>query len=88
LEDYENDAFDKATGFEHDIMEILNKNHKDLSVADMKLMIEGFEIASGFSGMYPEKFLLFWLNSRGIKYEIKSEYDFDTEKNKFLIVKM
>lgn len=77
-------------GFSDIEYELLDKEHTKLTVSDLRYMTEAYNILSDFSDMVGDsaKLLLFWLDQKGIEYEIKSEFDFDAEKSKLLIVRM
>lgn len=88
LEDHEKEAMKKALEFECNTQAIKEKNYKDLTLTDLSNMTESLSIAGNFFDMHLEKFLLFFLEDKGIQYEIKSEFDFDAKNSKLLIVRM
>ncbi len=80
LYDYQKKALDYLTDEERlfdideerEVGEIYIKN---LSVKDLTVLFNIYEQASKISEMEPDRFFLYWLESRGLKYEIKSEFE-------------
>jgi len=81
LADYEEKAFDYLTSEEFDDgIDIENRKLKDLTVRDLTTLFTAYDNTNSLKGLDYNKLLLVWLKSRGISYEIKSEYDIDKEK--------
>ena len=81
LEDYEEKAFDYLTSEESDEgMDIENRTIRDLTVRDLTTLFTAYDHTNALKGLDYDKLLLVWFKSRGIAYEIKSEYNIDTEK--------
>ncbi len=80
LEDYEEKAFDYLTSEEFDKgIDIENRKIKDLTVRDLTTLFTAYDNTNSLKGLDYNKLLVVWLKSRGIDYEIKSEYDIDKE---------
>jgi len=84
---YQNKALDYLTDEERlfDVDEEQNigdRSIKNLSVKDLTLLFSMYEQSSKISDMETDRFLLYWLESKGIKYEIKSE--FQINENNYL----
>ena len=81
LEDYEEKAFDYLTSEEFDEeIDIENRTIRDLTVRDLATLFTAYDNTNALKGLDYNKLLLVWLKSRGIDYEIKSEYEIDREK--------
>jgi len=81
LEDYEEKAFDYLTAEEFDEgIDIENRTIRDLTVRDLATLFTAYDSTNSLKGLDYDKLLVVWLKSRGIDYEIKSEYDIDKEK--------
>ncbi len=81
LEDYEEKAFEYLTSEEFDAgIDIENRTIRDLTIRDLTTLFTAYDSTNSLKGLDYNKLLLVWLKSRGIDYEIKSEYDIDKEK--------
>ena len=81
LEDYEEKAFYYLTSEEFDEgIDIESRKIKDLTVRDLTTLFTTYDSTNSLKGLDYNKLLLVWLKSRGIDYEVKSEYDIDKEK--------
>jgi hypothetical protein len=81
LEDYEEKAFEYLTSEEFDDeIDIENRKLKDLNVRDLTTLFTTYDSTNSLKGLDYNKLLLVWLKSRGMDYEVKSEYDIDREK--------
>jgi len=81
LEDYEEKAFDYLTSEEFDEeIDIENRTIRDLTVRDLATLFTAYDNTNALKGMDYNKLLVVWLKSRGIDYEIKSEYEIDKKK--------
>lgn len=80
MEDYEEKAFDYLTSEEVDErIDIEKRKIKDLTVRDLATLFTAYDSTNSLKGLDYNKLLLVWLKSRGISYEIKSEYEIDRE---------
>jgi hypothetical protein len=81
LEDYEEKVFDYLTSEEYnEEIDIDNRKIKDLTIRDLTTLFTAYDNKNTLKGLDYNKLLLVWLKSRGISYDIKSEYDIDKEK--------
>jgi len=81
LVDYEDKAFDYLTSEEFDEeIDIENRKIKDLTVRDLTTLFTAYDSTNSLKGLDYNKLILIWLKSRGIGYEVKSEYEIDKEK--------
>lgn len=55
--------------------DIENKNIKNISIKDLTLMFNIYEKSTDIVGLECDKFLLYWLELRNIKYKILSEFE-------------
>ncbi len=79
IEEYEKDALNKITG-EEEAEDVENVKVRDITVKDLTTLYNAHKIVSSLTGFEIDKLLLFWLQNRGIEYEIKSEFDVITEQ--------
>lgn len=64
---------------------------KKLSVSNLTLLYNIYEKSDKLFGIYTDEFILYWLKSRNIKYEIISEHNIDLElyeKDEYTILRM
>jgi hypothetical protein len=61
-------------------VDIENRKIKDLTVRDLTILFTAYDSTNSLKGLDYNKLFLIWFKSRGIDYEIKSEYDIDKEK--------
>ena len=61
-------------------IDIENRKLKDLNVSDLTTLFTSYDSTNSLKGLDYNKLLLVWLKSRGIDYDVKSEYDIDKEK--------
>src|SRR3972149_616940 len=81
LANYEEKAFEYLTSEESDEgIDIENRTIRDLTVRDLATLFTAYDKTNALKGLDYNKLLLVWLKSRGIDYEIKSEYEIDREK--------
>jgi len=81
LADYEEKTFDYLTSEEFDEgIDIESRKIKDLMVHDLTTLFTAYDSTNSLKGLDYNKLLLVWLKSRGISYEIKSEFDIDKQK--------
>ena len=81
IEEYEKNALYKIT--EEDEMEdVENVKVRNITVKDLTTLYNAHKIVSSLTGFEIDKLLLFWLQNRGIEYEIKSEFDVTTDQLK------
>jgi hypothetical protein len=66
---------DEERLFEQEEYGVENKNIKSISLKDITLLFNIYGYANNISGMNPDKFFLYWLESKNIKYEILSEFE-------------
>jgi len=79
IEEYEKDALYKITG-EEEVEDVENVKVHDITVKDLTTLYNAHKIVSSLTGFEIDKLLLFWLQNRGIEYEIKSEFDVTTDQ--------
>ena len=61
-------------------IDIENRTIMNLTVHDLTILFTAYDSTNSLKGLDYNKLLLVWLKSRGIDYEVKSEYDIDKEK--------
>lgn len=83
LEDYIKESLDKMID-DNTYVDISTSDLKvsDITVKDLCTMASAYESASSLTCMNSDKLFLYWLESRDIEYEIKSEYNLDLKKYK------
>lgn len=83
LENYIKESLDKMIS-DDTIMDISTSDLKisNITVKDLCIMASAYENVSSIMCMSADKLLLYWLESRSIEYEIKSEHSFDLKKYK------
>ena len=85
LHDYQKEALNYLTSEdrlydtdeEQDIGDISVRN---LSVKNISLLYNIYEQANKISEMTSDEFFLYWLESKNLKYEIKSEFELSSDK--------
>ncbi len=83
IEEYEKDALYKITEEEEvDVEDVENIKVRDITVKDLTTLYNAHKIVRSLTGFEIDKLLLFWLQNRGIEYEIKSEFDVTTDQLK------
>ncbi len=65
---------DEERIYEIEEYDIENKYTKDLTVKDLTQIFSVYEQANNISGMESDKFFLYWLETKGIDYEIESGF--------------
>ena len=84
LEDCIKESLDKMM-INHDIdIDICMSDLKvsDITVKDLCVLSSAYDNASSLAGMGIDKLFLYWLDSKNIKYDIKSEFNVDLEEYK------
>lgn len=93
IADYEESAIGKAIDEDNidydayidgeNILDIGDVPISKITVKNLSTLYKKYEIVYSLSGMDCDKFLLFWLKTRNIEFQIKSEsnMDFDTYDN-------
>lgn len=80
LEDYIKESLDKMIDDETDIdVSTSDLKVSDITIKDLCILASAYENTSSLACMNSDKFLLYWLENRGVKYDIKSEYNLDIE---------
>lgn len=82
LEDYIKESLDKMI---HDIdidVCISDLKVSDITVKDLCILATAYENASSLACMEVDKLFLYWLDSKRIKYDIKSEFNVDLDQYK------
>ncbi len=74
IQEYEKEALYEITE-EKDVEDVENVKVRDITVKDLTTLYNAHEIVSSLTGFEIDKLLLFWLQNRGIEYEIKSEFE-------------
>lgn len=82
IEEYITDALNSIIDSEDIDIDISNLKVSDITVKDLCILASAYENASSLSQLEIDKLFLYWLDSRNIEYDIKSEYNVDTEKYK------
>lgn len=54
----------------------------NIKIKDLTLLYKDHEVLQCIRGTHIDKLLLYWLKSRGIDFEVKSEYNIDKDKYK------
>ena len=78
--DYQNEALDYLTAEERafdedEEREMSNISITDITMKDISLLYTMYEKSRLISEMEPDRLFLYWLESKGISYEILSEFD-------------
>jgi hypothetical protein len=75
ISEWETKAIDYLTDEErYDDNEAGQVELSKINIDTLTNIYNTYSKASSMAGMYPDKFLLYWLDSRGIEYEVISEY--------------
>lgn len=74
VEEYEKEALYEITE-EKDVEDVETVKVRDITVKDLTTLYNAHKIVSSLTGFEIDKLLLFWLQNRGIEYEIKSEFE-------------
>ena len=83
LEDYIKKALEDAIDEEPDeLAEMDNVKITDVTLRDLKALYTAHERMRSIAEFEYDKLLLFWLENRDIRYEIKSEYQVDIDEYK------
>jgi len=83
LEEYIKDAIDRITNNDNDIdIDISGLKVSDITIKDLCTMASTYENTIALYGIDIDKFLLYWLESKDIEYDIKSEYNIDLKEYK------
>ncbi len=86
IEFYQKDSFDKIIDEEdvdNDIyLDLENVKIFDITIKELALLYSDHEIMRCIKGIHIDKLLLYWLKTKGIDFEIESEFNIDKEKYK------
>jgi hypothetical protein len=83
LENYIKESLDKMISSDTDIdVSISDLKVSDITIKDLCTMASAYENASSLASMEADKLFLYWLESRDIEYEIKSEFNLDLNQYK------
>lgn len=97
LHDYQKKALDYLTDEERiydtdEEQEVGDIPIQDVTVQDISLLYTIYDQANKISEMEPDKFFLYWLESKGIDYEILTEFDIGDKleeyKNTYIILRL
>jgi hypothetical protein len=92
LEDYIKDAVGKMINNDIEIdIEISELKVSDITVKDLCTLASSYDNATNLYQLDIDKLFLYWLESRNIGYEIKSEYNIDItqyEENGYNIIRI
>lgn len=92
IEDYIKEAIDKMTGYSVDIgVDTSDLKVSDITIKDLCALASAYDSASALSQLDIDKIFLYWLESRDIEYEIKSEYNIDIkqyEENGYNVIRI
>lgn len=80
LEDYIKESLDKMINNEEENVDISNLKVSDITIKDLCTLASAYDNASSLAFIAVDKLFLFWLEGKGIKYEIKQEHGFDFKK--------
>lgn len=73
-------AMDFCTTFDFDVCEILEKKYKNLTLADLNVMMNGLKILKDFQDMCAGDLFLYYLEEEDIDYKVVSEHEFEKKK--------
>lgn len=83
LEDYIKDAIDKMIDNDTEIdIDISDLKVSDITVKDLCTLASAYDNANSLCQLDSDKLFLYWLESRNVEYEIKSEYQTNIEQYK------
>ena len=83
LEHYIKDAIDKMIDNDTEIViDISDLKVSDITVKDLCILASAYDNASVIYQLDSDKLFLYWLESRNIEYEIKSEHQINIEQYK------
>ena len=78
LEDYIKESLDKIIRDDKDIdINILDLKVSDITIKDLCALAFAYENTSALSYMEIDKLFLYWLESKSIEYDVKSEFNID-----------
>lgn len=83
LEDYRSSALDRIIDDENiDDTDMINVKLNELTVGNLAILLNSYTNMSDLVGIEPDKLFLYWLESRSIEYDIKSEHNINTDEFK------
>lgn len=83
LETYIKESLDKMIGDDTDIdVSISDLKVSNMTIKDLCALASAYENASSIACMEADKLFLYWLESKDIEYQIKSEFNLDLKKYK------
>lgn len=82
LEDYITESIDKMVNSDAEDVNISDLKVSDITVKDLCVLASAYDNASSLAYMETDKLFLYWLETKDIGYEIKSEYGLDLKKYK------
>lgn len=87
IKDYEIEDINKAIGeenlyYEDDSVDMGNIKINDITIKDLTFLYDGYKIVQAIAGLNANKLLLFWLKSREIDHEVKSQFDINIDELK------
>jgi hypothetical protein len=81
LEDYIKEALEKIICSDADIdIDISDLKISDLTIKDLCILASAYDNTTSLYGMEIDKLFLYWLESRNVEYDIKSEYNINIEE--------
>ncbi len=83
IEFYREEALDKLIDVPEDIdidVDMENVKISELTVGNLSSLYQAYKTMCNLYGTHVDKFLLYWLKSKNIKFNIISEYNFDIKK--------
>jgi len=81
--DYEMNAINELLDDKHHddiVCDIGNTKVSDITVKDLTILYDKYEILSSFEDVNADKLFIYWLTSRNIKFEIVAGHNIDIEK--------
>ena len=92
LEHYIKDAIDKMIDNDTEIdIDISDLKVSDITVKDLCILASAYDNASAIYQLDSDKLFLYWLESRNIEYEIKSEHQINItqyEENGYNVIRI
>lgn len=86
IESYQKESIDEIVDEENIddgvYLDLENVKINDITIKDLALLYKDHEIMQCVRGIHIDRLLLYWLQNKGIDFEVKSEHNIDKEKYK------
>lgn len=83
LEDYIKKSLDKMISDDTDVdISISDLKVSDITISHLCALASAYENASSLACIDTDKLFIYWLEGKGIEYDIKSEFNIDLKKYK------